>query len=64
MANKLHYSVTQARDHPGALQDQLDAIARDGGRVISVSWQPARTLSFDGEEFPADSGYTIIGSIN
>jgi hypothetical protein len=60
MADTLRYSVTQAQDHPAALQDQLDAIARDGGRVISVTWQPARTLSFAGEEFPADSGYTII----
>jgi hypothetical protein len=41
------YAVHTVRDEPVRLRDQLDHIAADGGRVVSVIWQPARqaTLS-------------------
>jgi hypothetical protein len=36
------YVVHTVRDEPVRLRDQLDHIAAEGGRVVSVIWQPAR----------------------
>jgi hypothetical protein len=40
-----HYAVHTVRDEPVRLRDQLDHIAADGGRVVSVIWQPARQVT-------------------
>jgi len=37
------YTVHTVRDEPGRLRDQLDHIAAEGGRVVSVIWQPTLT---------------------
>ena len=38
------YAVNVCRDEPNALRDLLGEIAKEGGRVISVNWQPARSV--------------------
>ena len=40
------YAVHTVRDEPVRLRDQLDHIAAEGGRVVSVIWQPARQVIF------------------
>ena len=40
------YAVDTVRDEPVRLRDQLDHIAAEGGRVVSVIWQPARQVIF------------------
>jgi hypothetical protein len=41
------YGVHTVRDEPARLRDQLDHIAADGGRVVSVIWQPARQVTLE-----------------
>jgi hypothetical protein len=41
------YAVHAVRDEPVRLRDQLDHIAADGGRVVSVIWQPARQVTLE-----------------
>jgi Protein of unknown function (DUF3892) len=56
-----HYAVEVVRDDPGALRNSLQVIARGGGRVVSVTWQPARSLSRpDLGAYAVPSGYTVI----
>jgi hypothetical protein len=38
------YVVSRAGDAHEALQDRLDSIANQGGRVISVTWEPRRRI--------------------
>jgi hypothetical protein len=55
------YVVSRAGDAHEALQDRLDSIANQGGRVISVTWEPRRRIIIVGritEE--QDPGYTIV----
>ena len=48
----IRYAVDGCRDDQGALRNALDRIAEEGGRVVSVTWQPER-----GNQ---GSGYTIV----
>ena len=41
------YAVDTVRDEPVRLRDQLDHIAAEGGRVVSVIWQPARQVTLE-----------------
>ena len=41
------YAVHTVRDEPARLQDHLDHIAAEGGRVVSVIWQPARQVTLE-----------------
>jgi hypothetical protein len=57
-----HYAVDVCRDEPDALRDLLGAIAKEGGRVISVNWQPARSVVVPGnkKESEQNSGYVVV----
>jgi hypothetical protein len=61
MADKRRlYSVTLAGDDPMLLQTALSEIAEEGGRVISVTWQPSRTVTRAASTASVDSGFTIV----
>ena len=47
------YAVHTVRDEPVRLRDQLDHIAAEGGRVVSVIWQPARAGDLPTRRFSA-----------
>ena len=57
-----HYAVHTVRDEPVRLRDQLDHIAADGGRVVSVIWQPARQVTLEPGLPPYEvaSGYVVV----
>jgi hypothetical protein len=50
------YLVSKADDTHEALQDKLDSIAQQGGRVISVIWEPKRPIIIAGTTIQQDSG--------
>jgi hypothetical protein len=52
------YAVNVCRDEPNALRDQ--EIAKEGGRVISVNWQPARYVVGPGDPKDQNSGYVVV----
>ncbi len=56
------YAVYTVRDEPARLRDQLDHIAAEGGKVVSVIWQPARQVKLEPGLAPYDvtSGYIIV----
>jgi hypothetical protein len=56
------YAVDTVRDEPVRLRDQLDHIAAEGGRVVSVIWQPARQVTLEPGLPPYEvaSGYVIV----
>ena len=54
------YAVNVCRDEPNALRDLLGEIAKEGGRVISVNWQPARSVVGPGEPKEQNSGYVVV----
>jgi hypothetical protein len=60
MAGKRRYIVTTTEDDPAILQNRLGEIAEEGGRVISVTWQPSRTVNIGGDTASVFSGYTIV----
>ncbi len=57
-----HYAVHTVRDEPARLRDQLDHIAAEGGRVVSVIWQPARQVMLEPglDPYEVTSGYVIV----
>jgi hypothetical protein len=57
-----HYAVYTVRDEPARLRDQLEHIAAEGGRVVSVIWQPARQVTLEPGLPPYDvtSGYVVV----
>ena len=58
---KVHYAVLTVWDDPENLQERLNDIAKEGGRVISVMWTPARTAKLWLKEPGVwESGYTIV----
>ena len=57
------YAVDVCRDEPNALRDLLAEIAKNGGRVISVNWQPARSVVRPGELVDQNSGYVVVSEI-
>ena len=57
------YAVDVCRDEPNALRDLLAEIAKNGGRVISVNWQPARSVVRPGESVDQNSGYVVVSEI-
>lgn len=54
------YSVDSCHDDHTLLRDRLQQIAQTGGKVISVTWQPARMITLDDKSHPAQSGFTIV----
>jgi hypothetical protein len=41
------YAVDTVRDEPVRLRGKLDHIAAEGGRVVTVVWQPARHVALE-----------------
>ncbi len=56
------YAVHTVRDEPVRLRDHLDHIAAEGGRVVSVIWQPARQVTLEPglPPYEVTSGYVIV----
>ena len=56
------YAVDTVRDEPVRLQDELDHIAAEEGRVVSVIWQPARQVALEPGLPPYEvaSGYVAV----
>ena len=56
------YAVDTVRDGPVRLRDQLDHIAAEGGRVVTVIWQPARQVALEPGLPPYEvaSGYVVV----
>jgi hypothetical protein len=54
-------AVDTVRDEPVRLQDGLDHIAAEEGRVVSVIWQPARQVALEPGLPPYEvaSGYVV-----
>ncbi len=52
----IKYAVDGCRDDQGALRDALHRISEEGGRVVSVTWQPERA----GAIAKLSAGYTIV----
>ena len=60
--SRKQYAVDTVRDEPVRLREQLDHIAAEGGRVVSVIWQPARQVTLEPglQPYEVASGYVII----
>jgi hypothetical protein len=58
------YSVELCRDDPKALQECLDKISNEGGRLISVTWQPARATAHGPDRATLSSGYTVVSEFH
>jgi hypothetical protein len=56
------YAVDTVRDEPVRLRDQLDHIAAEGGRVVTIIWQPARQVALEPGLPPYEvaSGYVVV----
>jgi hypothetical protein len=54
------YAVDGVRDDQGALLNKLTEIARSGGRVVSVTWQPQRDVRTDRGGATISSGFTVV----
>ena len=60
--SRKQYAVDTVRDEPVRLREQLDHIAAEGGRVVSVIWQPARQVTLEPglQPYEVASGYIIV----
>ena len=56
----IRYAVDGVRDDQGALRDTLHEIAEEGGRVISITWQPQRDVRTDAGGAQVLSGFTVV----
>ncbi len=56
----IQYAVDYARDDEGALLRTVTEIAKEGGRVVSVTWQPERNVTVEGANIMKSSGYTVV----
>ena len=56
------YSVYTVRNEPARLRHQLDHIAAEGGRVVTVIGQPARQVTLEPglAQYDVASGYVIV----
>jgi hypothetical protein len=54
------YTALECGDDLDLLQKTLTKVAEAGGRVISVTWQPARTLRAGSNPYQHPGGFTII----
>ncbi len=57
----IRYAVDGVHDDQGALRDRLSEIAEEGGRVISITWQPER-LRENGTSISA--GFTVVTEVD
>lgn len=59
--NKTRYRVDAVPDHPEKLSDQLEQICNEGRRVVTIIWQPLRSVMTEhGETAEAPSGYVVV----
>jgi hypothetical protein len=60
--SRKRYAVDTVRDEPVRLRDQLDHIAAERGRVVTVIWQPARQVALEPGLPPYEvaSGYVVV----
>ncbi len=56
----IKYAVYGCRDDQEALLRALHRISEEGGRVVSVTWQPKREIQSDGTTVKLSSGYTVV----
>ena len=56
----IKYAVDGCRDDQGALLNALHRISEEGGRVVSVTWQPEREIRIDEIARTQSSGYAIV----
>jgi hypothetical protein len=61
--DRKRYAVEAIADDPNVLQNALDRIDLQGGRVLSVIWTPERfTRHLSGGQW--SSGYTIVAEFH
>ncbi len=56
----IRYAVDSVRDDEGALLRTVTEIAKEGGRVVSVTWQPKRDVTVEDANVMRSSGYTVV----
>ena len=56
----IQYAVDYVRDDEGALLRTVTEIAKEGGRVVSVTWQPECNVTVEGANVKRSSGYTVV----
>jgi hypothetical protein len=55
------YGVDECEDDIDKLRRCLDRIAEEGGRIVTVVWQPSRNVQDDpGTTMPVQSGYIVV----
>ncbi len=62
----IRYAVDSVRDDQGALLNRLTQIADDGGRVVSITWQPERQVFIEMEDrqIGVNSGFTVVSEFD
>ena len=60
------YAVDSVRDDQGALLNRLTQIAAEGGRVVSITWQPQRQvfIEIEDRQIGVDSGFTVVSEFD
>jgi hypothetical protein len=54
------YKVETCWGHPDRLSDLVAAIGNDGGRIVSVTWNPDCTIKDGARTEALDSKYVIV----
>ena len=58
---KTRYRVDTVPDQPEKLSAQLEKICEEGRKVVSIIWQPARSVVTKyGESTDISSGYVVV----
>jgi hypothetical protein len=59
--SKTRYRVDIVSDHPEKLSHQLEQICEEGRKVVSIIWQPLRSVTTEqGETAEVLSGYVVV----
>jgi hypothetical protein len=58
------YKVETCWGHPDHLEDLVKAIGNDGGRIVSVTWNPDCTIKDGARTTALDSKYVIVSEYN
>lgn len=56
----ISHAVELCPDDPIALRDRLDALTRDGTRILSVMWQAQRTNPDQSAAYDASGSFVIV----
>ncbi len=62
----IRYAVDSVHDDQGALLNRLTQIAEDGGRVVSITWQPKREVENEIQNriVEKNSGFTVVSEFD